>query len=104
MKDKIENLRDLEYIAAYIFVAEITLKWSKQHPKNKELNKLCWAWTQVEFHINYLTQELRLHKRAISEYREDKNNALLENQELKKKVKDLTKELKNLYNFKPLKK
>ena len=104
MKTKIENLRDLEYQSAFIFVSELTLKWAKAKPQNKELKELCYSWAQIEFHVNYLDSELRLHKQSISEYREDKNNALLRVRELEKKVEDLTKELKNLYNFKPLKK
>ena len=91
--DKIQNLKDMEYYASYILVSELVLKWSKAKPDNEEIKALSKAWADVHFYVNTKCQELRLHKQAISEYRYDKNQAILEKQEKEKEVKKLNKEI-----------
>lgn len=96
MKTKIENLRELEYYADFIAGSTLTQDWIKEKPKNEKLQLLAKSWIGCCFYVNYMEQELRLYKKVTSEYREDKNKALIENRKLKSKLNKLQKELNNL--------
>ena len=43
-----------------------------------------------------MEQELQLHQRAMSDYREEKNNAILEKRKCEKKLKQLQEEIEKL--------
>tara|TARA_R100001480_G_C4611331_1_gene164829 strand:- start:203 stop:421 length:219 start_codon:yes stop_codon:yes gene_type:complete len=62
-------------------------KWIKLKPDNKELQYLSKALTDTAFYVNRIQGDLQKHKEAISDYREDKNRALLELKELKQQSK-----------------
>ena len=87
--DKIQNLHDLEYLANIQLCLELSLKWSKLKPENKEVKALSKAVMDISFYGLRTTKDLEKHKEAISGYRYDKNKALLELKELKKKYNNL---------------
>tara|TARA_R100000426_G_scaffold34587_1_gene27883 strand:- start:2204 stop:2512 length:309 start_codon:yes stop_codon:yes gene_type:complete len=96
MHKKIDNLKQLEYLAHFISGSKLTQNWLKLKPKNKEVKTMAEAWTGTCFYVTYLEQELRLYKSVCSEFREDKNNNELENRELKKQIVKLNKQINNL--------
>ena len=87
MIDKIQNLHDLEYYGNMQLCTSLVQKWIKLKPDNKELQHLSKALTDTAFYVNRIQGDLQKHKEAISDYREDKNKALLELQELKQQSK-----------------
>jgi hypothetical protein len=88
--DKIQNLHDLEYYASMLLISGMVKKWTKAKPHNKDLKKLTDALLKITLYVPRLQDDLRMHKMAISEYRYDKNKALLELKELKKKYEKLS--------------
>tara|TARA_R100000656_G_scaffold45930_1_gene37483 strand:+ start:329 stop:592 length:264 start_codon:yes stop_codon:yes gene_type:complete len=82
--DKIQKLHDLEYYANMQLCTTLVQKWLKLKPDNKELKELSKSLTSMAFYVNRIQSDLQKHKEAISEYRYDKNKALLELQELKR--------------------
>ncbi|QDP45787.1 MAG: hypothetical protein Tp1102DCM384591_29 [Prokaryotic dsDNA virus sp.] len=89
--DKIQNLHDLEYFTNISLSCELALKWSKARPKNKEVQALSKALTDIAFYVNRIQGDLQKHKVAISDYRLDKNEALLKYNEIKDKFDNLKK-------------
>ena len=92
-KDKIHNLKDMEFYSAFTMASAIVNKWIKAKPDNKELKQLSQSLVDIFFWSNNMEQELRLHKHAMSEYLEDKNNAILEKRKCEKQIKKLQKDL-----------
>jgi hypothetical protein len=82
--DKIQNLHDLEYYGNILLSPQLVKRWIKLKPNNKELKKLGEALIQISLYVVRIQDDLSKHKEAISDYRYDKNKALLELQELKR--------------------
>tara|TARA_R110002020_G_scaffold454245_2_gene669563 strand:- start:1373 stop:1654 length:282 start_codon:yes stop_codon:yes gene_type:complete len=89
--DKIQNLHDLEYFTNISLSSSLALKWSKARPKNKEVQALAKALTDIAFYVHRIQGDLQKHKIAISDYRLDKNKALLKYNEIKDKFDNLKK-------------
>ena len=87
--DAEQNLHNLEYLNNSILVSEILQKWKKQKPDHKELNEVVNAYIQVVFYITRITQDNTIKDSLISKYRYERNKALLELEELKKKYNNL---------------
>jgi hypothetical protein len=87
--DAEQNLHNLEYLNNSILVSEILQKWKKQKPDHKELNEVVDAYIQVVFYITRITQDNTVKDSLISKYRYERNKALLELEELKKKYNNL---------------
>ena len=85
--DKIQNLHDLEYYGNIELCCSLAKKWIKLKPDNPELKKLVNALIDISIYVVRVQGDLQKHKTAISDYRYDKNKALLELQELKNKDK-----------------
>lgn len=102
MNRKIENLKDLEYYGNISLLAELILEALKKQSTTK-LDKMSQAVTQISFYVNNLQSDRRAFDKIISEYREDKNRAVLRARGAEKKVEELEQQLKNFNIFKPLK-
>lgn len=87
--DAEQNLHNLEYLNNSILVSEILQKWKKQKPDHKELNEVVNAYIQVVFYITRITQDNTVKDSLISKYRYERNKALLELEEIKKKYNNL---------------
>ena len=87
--DAEQNLHNLEYLTNSILVSEILQKWKKQKPDHKELNEVVNAYIQVVFYVTRVTQDNTVKDSLISKYRYERNKALLELEELKKKYNNL---------------
>lgn len=102
MNKKIDNLKDLEYYGNITLLAEIVLEAWKKQPTPK-LESMSQAVTQISFYVNNLQSDRRAFDKIISEYRADKNRAVLRARAAEKKVEELEQQLKNFNIFKPLK-
>lgn len=87
--DKITNLKDLEYYSDMLLCTGLAKKWRDAKPKNQHLIKLADALVNITFYVINLKQDLETYKIASSDYRYEKNKALLELQELKTKYENL---------------
>ena len=87
--DAEQNLHNLEYLNNSILVSEILQKWKNQKPDHKELNEVVNAYIQVVFYVTRVTQDNTVKDNLISKYRYERNKALLELEELKKKYNTL---------------
>jgi len=81
--DKIQNLHDLEYYNNMQLCCSLVQKWTELKPENKELQKLSKSITDIAFYVIRIQGDLQVHKSALSDYRYDKNKALLKLKELK---------------------
>tara|TARA_R100000900_G_scaffold103574_5_gene80408 strand:+ start:151 stop:426 length:276 start_codon:yes stop_codon:yes gene_type:complete len=87
MRTKIENIQDLNYNNNQTLIGELITKWIKAKPKNKELIDLRDAFIDNAIYVACLQNELMACKMANSDYREQRNDALLELDELKDEMK-----------------
>ena len=87
MRTKIENIQDLNYNNNQTLIGELIKKWIKAKPKNKELIDLRDAFIDNAIYVACLQNELMACKMANSDYREQRNDALLELDELKDEMK-----------------
>lgn len=100
MNKKINNIREAEYYGNFNTVGEKIVKWRKAKPKNKELNEMYFAWQDVGFYAHNLITNERLYNQTISEYRADKDRAVIRARNAEQKIEELEKELqkyKTLY-------
>lgn len=88
---KLENLHDLEYLGNITLCMELVIKWKKLKPDNLEIQELSRALTEVAFYNNRLKQDLDTYKLIASEYRYEKNKAILELRDIKEKYENLKK-------------
>lgn len=85
MINKIQNLKDLEHYANMLELVGVVKKWNKAKPDNPDLKKVINCIANITMYIATLQNDLAKHKMAMSDYRYEKNKALLELQELTKK-------------------
>ena len=86
--DKLTNLKDLQYYNNSIVISELINKWVKDKPNNEALKTIQAAYIEVIFYTNNLQTNLANCKIANCHYREQKNDALLELEELKEDIKE----------------
>ena len=88
MRDKIQNIQDLEYSNNQILIGELIQKWIKSKPTNKELLSLRDAFIDNSIYVAGLQNDLMACKMANSEFREQRNDAILELEELKEELEE----------------
>jgi len=96
MNRKINTLKDLEYFGAFTYCAEMVLKWEKLKPDNPEIKEFARSIAVVFFYVNQIQSDRMHYDNAISEYRADKNRAVLRARKSEDEVKKLTEELNKL--------
>lgn len=94
--EKIQNLKDLEYYNAFDYISTTVLRWCKAKPDNEELKQMSKCCAEVFFYATTLQQERRLLEMSISQYREDKNRAVLRARKSEEEVEKLQQELNKL--------
>ena len=90
-KTKKQNLKDLEFYGHMDAALKLITKWKDQSPHNKELQLMSESLVGIFFWSNTMEQEVRVHDEIVSQYREERNKAKLELQELKEKYEHLKK-------------
>lgn len=96
MNNKINNLKELEYITNYNLVGEHIIKNKKLKPKNLALNDMYFCWQEIGFYVNNLIMNERLYDQSMEEYRSDKLRAVIRARSAEGKLKDLEKEIEKL--------
>ena len=76
MRNKIQNLQDLEYTSNAIILGELINKWVKAKPKNVELLQFQQLFIDNSIYVAGLQNDLAACKMANSDYRERMNEAL----------------------------
>jgi len=100
MNPKIENLKDMEYFGNIELLGTLVLSALKKK-RTDRLEQMSKAITQIAFYVSNLQTDRKMYNRAMSEFRLDKNRAVLrarkaekENEELKIIVKKYKKIVK----------
>ena len=73
---KLDNLKDMQYLANSEVVNNILLEWQKKHPTNDRLETLINAVLQIHFYVQELQNDRHLLMLSIDEYRQDKLRAI----------------------------
>ena len=76
MRNKMQNLQDLEYTSNAIILGELINKWVKAKPNNKELLQFQQLFIDNSIYVAGLQNDLTACKMANSDYREQRNEAL----------------------------
>lgn len=88
MRNKIQNIQDLEYSNNQILIGETIKKWLKAKPKNKELLDLRDAFIDNSIYVAGLQNDLTACQMANSEYREQRNEALYDLELIKEDLEE----------------
>jgi len=73
---KLDNLKDMQYLANSEVINNILLNWQKEHPTNDKLETLINAVLQVHFYVQELQNDRHLLMLSIDEYKSDKLRAI----------------------------
>ena len=84
--DKLTNLKDLQYYNNIILLSELVNKVVKDNPESEELKEIQKALIETIFYTNNLQTNFANCKIANSDYREQRNDALLKLNELKEDI------------------
>ena len=87
MRNKIQNLQDLEYTSNAILLGELINKWVKSKPKNVELLQFQQLFIDNSIYVAGLQNDLVACKMANSDYRERMNEALYDLELYKEEMK-----------------
>lgn len=89
---KIDLLKDMEYLTDIEMLSTLILDQCKKNetPTLKEMSK---AIARIFFYVNSLQVDRRMYDKAMSQYREDKNRAVLRSRKVEQELEKLQKEL-----------
>ena len=87
MRNKIQNLQDLEYTNNAILLGELINKWVKAKPKNVELLQFQQLFIDNSIYVAGLQNDLAACKMANSDYRERMNEAIYDLELYKEEMK-----------------
>ena len=87
MRNKIQNLQDLEYTSNAIILGELINKWVKSKPKNVELLQFQQLFIDNSIYVAGLQNDLAACKMANSDYRERMNEAIYDLELYKEEMK-----------------
>ena len=94
MNAKIDLLKDMEYLTDIEMLSTLILDQLKKK-ETPTLKEMSGAISRIFFYVNNLQMDRKMYDKAISQYREDKNRAVLRARKAEQKVEELEKELKN---------
>mgnify|MGYP005988202679 CR=1 FL=1 len=93
MNAKIDLLKDMEYLADIEMLSTLILDQlkKKETPTLTEMSK---AIARIFFYVNSLQMDRKMYDKAMSQYRGDKNRAILRSRKAEQRVEELERELK----------
>jgi len=94
--DRMAIAKDLEYYGHMDVACTIAKKYCDLKPDNKELRLLSDSLIGIFFWGNMQEQDRRIYDRELSEFRADKNNAVLRARKAELKVQELEEQIKKL--------
>lgn len=98
MNAKIDLLKDMEYTVDIDMLATLVLNQIKKK-ETTTLTEMSKSIARIFFYVNSLQVDRRMYDKAISEYREDKNRAVLRARKSDLELEKLRKEIKTLKNL-----
>lgn len=93
MNAKIDLLKDMEYLADIEMLSTLILDQLKKK-ETPTLTKMSGSISRIFFYVNSLQMDRKMYNKAMSEYREDKNRAILRARKAEGRVEELERELK----------
>ena len=93
MNKKINNLKEIDYYSNFNLVGEYIIKWKKMKEDSKPLNEMYFAWQDIGFYVHNMIIVQRHYDTSISEYRADKNRAIIRARDAEEKLEKLEKEM-----------
>ena len=95
---KIDLLKDMEYITDIDMLTSLVLNQIKKK-ETKTLTEMSKAIARIFFYVNSLQVDRRMYDKAMNQYREDKNRAVLRARKADIELEKLRKEIKTLKNL-----
>lgn len=85
---KIDTLQDIKYLNNFNLVSGILLKWAKLK-RNDDLDSIITAMNEIAFYHLKLKEERDNMLDIVSEYRADKNRAVMRARKAEEKLKEI---------------
>lgn len=98
MNAKIDLLKDMEYIVDIDMLTTLVLNQIKKK-ETTTLTEMSKAIARIFFYVNSLQVDRRMYDKAMNQYREDKNRAVLRARKSDLELEQLRKEIKTLKNL-----
>ena len=98
MNAKIDLLKDMEYIVDIDMLTTLVLNQIKKK-ETTTLTEMSKAIARIFFYVNSLQVDRRMYDKAMNQYREDKNRAVLRARKSDLELEKLRKEIKTLKNL-----
>jgi hypothetical protein len=95
---KIDLLKDMEYLTDIEMLSTLILDQCKKK-ETPTLTEMSKAISRIFFYVNSLQVDRRMYDKAMSQYREDKNRAVLRSRKAEAELEKLQKEIKLLKNL-----
>lgn len=95
---KIDVLKDMEYLTDIDMLSTLILDQCKKK-ETPTLTEMSKAIARIFFYVNSLQVDRRMYDKAMSQYREDRNRAVLRSRKAEGELEGLRKELKLLKNL-----
>jgi len=83
----------MEYLADIEMLSTLILNQIKKK-ETKTLTEMSGAISRIFFYVNNLQMDRKMYNKAMSQYREDKNRAVLRARKAEERVEELESELK----------
>lgn len=90
---KIDLLKDMEYLTDIEMLSTLILDQCKKN-ETPTLTEMSKAIARIFFYVNSLQVDRKMYDKAMSQYREDKNRAIMRARNAEVKIRDLEEELK----------
>ena len=90
---KIDLLKDMEYLTDIEMLSTLILDQCKKK-ETPTLTEMSKAIARIFFYVNSLQVDRKMYDKAMSQYREDKNRAIMRARNAEVKIRDLEDELK----------
>ena len=95
MNAKIDLLKDMEYIVDIDMLTTLVLNQIKKK-ETTTLTEMSKSIARIFFYVNSLQVDRRMYDKAMNQYREDKNRAVLRARKADIELEKLRKEIKIL--------
>lgn len=95
---KIENLKDFEIYGDLELISGLILK-ARRKQENETNIKLTDSIARLFFYYHETRNNIRLYEKAISDYKLQRNRAILRAQKAEKSNEELKKSIENLKKF-----
>tara|TARA_R110001606_G_C15248434_1_gene637084 strand:+ start:245 stop:544 length:300 start_codon:yes stop_codon:yes gene_type:complete len=95
MNAKIDLLKDMEYMVDVEMLTNLVLNQIKKK-ETPTLTAMSKAIARIFFYVNSLQLDRRMYDKAINQYREDKNRAILRARRVEVELDKVKKDLEKL--------